>query len=139
LWGSLVVWRDFNMSGTVEDGELHSLDEWEIVSINLDAALVDYQLAGNNVTHESVVTFANATTADIIDVWFNYDSTDSVYVEDYTIDEAVYELPIIRGYGTIRALHIAMSLDNDPEDEDSLISLVIEFSELTSADIYAAN
>jgi Ca2+-binding RTX toxin-like protein len=109
-FGDLLVWVDANSNGVSESGELSSLSELGITSINLNASLVDYDIAGNHITHESTFTI-NGQTQTIVDAWFTYDNANSIYTADYTLDDAVYFLPSLRGFGDVKHLHIAMSDD----------------------------
>src|SRR5262249_8179003 len=56
------------------------------------------------------------------------DNVNSTFVQDYELDPAALFLPMLRGYGILPDLHIAMSIDNDGGDPDSLISLVGAFA-----------
>ncbi len=137
VWDDLILWRDLDLSGTASEGEFFTMDDYDIVSIDLaGVSEVSYQLAGHDVSHESTVTFSDMSTSDIVDVWFDYNSTDTVYVGDYTPDEDVYDLPLLRGFGTIKALHMQASIDNDDMDSDSLISLLTNLSDLTFSTIF---
>ena len=138
VWGDLRVWVDANQNGYSEAEELLTLDDLNITAINLAYAEVDYEIAGNTIYQESTFTM-NGNTYDIVDVYFAGDSANSVYAQEVTLDVRVLSVPTLRGFGILPDLHIAMSLDNDPEDEDSLISLVTVFSELDATDIFAAD
>lgn len=128
IWESLRVWTDTNLNGFSEVAELHTLDSLLITSISLVYSEVSYSIAGNAVTHESTFTI-NGNTRAIVDVWFNYDAANTMYVDDYAFNPDVWFLPNLRGYGEIADLGIAMNLDGDQEDEGSLISLVTALNE----------
>ncbi len=72
VFKDLVIWQDANGDGITQDGELRSLKDHGIKSISLNAAEVDYDIAGNPVTHESTVTFDNGETSKVVDAWFTY-------------------------------------------------------------------
>ncbi|PCI54061.1 MAG: hypothetical protein COB36_11180 [Alphaproteobacteria bacterium] len=109
-FADLLVWVDANSDGYSQSGELFSLTDLGITSINLNASLVDYDIAGNHVTHESTFTI-NGQTQTIVDAWFAYDNTNSHYQESYTLDVRTFYLPTLRGFGDVKDLHIAMSMD----------------------------
>lgn len=109
-FGDLLVWVDTNADGVSQDTELHTLTELGISEIALNAALVNYDIAGNIITHESTFTI-NGQTRTIVDAWFAYDNTNSQYAEDYTLDIRTLFLPTLRGFGDVKDLHIAMSQD----------------------------
>ena len=51
----------------------------------------------------------------------------------------MFFLPLARGYGVLPDLSTALSIDNDVEDPDSLVSLVEAFADLTLEEIFAAD
>lgn len=123
IWDDLRVWVDENGNGYSEDDELHTLDELLITEIDLDYSTVDYQIAGNNVYQESTFTM-DSETRDVLDVYFTTDTMNTGYVGDIDLDMSVFELPAVRGYGQLPQMSLALMLDNDTEDSDSLISLM---------------
>lgn len=137
-WSKLVVWIDANQNGFSEDGELFTLDDLNITEISLSYTDVYYDYAGNIIRQESSFTM-NGSTQSIMDAYFAVDNLNSTYVGDYTLDPQTLFLPGARGYGTLPDLYIAMSLDNDTQDPDSLMSLVTDFTELTLSEIFAAD
>jgi Ca2+-binding RTX toxin-like protein len=109
-FAKLRVWRDLNQDGVSQANELFTLAKLGIASINVNAAKVDYSIAGNKVTHEASYTLTNGATRTIVDAWFNFDNVNSVYKGDYTLDPRTAFLPQLRGYGVLPDLAIAMSL-----------------------------
>jgi trimeric autotransporter adhesin len=136
LWGDLRVWVDANGNGFTDDGELFTLDELDITEIDLDYGNVSLSDEGNDILQASSFTM-DGNTRDIVDAYFAVDLVNTLYDEDFTLDYASLFLPTIRGYGTLPELRIAMSLDNDDGDPDSLISLVTAFATLNASDIFA--
>ena len=65
-FGDLLVWVDANNNGYSESEELSSLVDLGITEINLNASLVNYDIEGNNITHESTFTI-NGQTQTIVD------------------------------------------------------------------------
>ncbi len=128
-FGDLLIWVDADSNGVSESSELSTLSATGITSINLNATTVDYDIAGNNITHESTFTI-NGQTRTVVDAWFSYDNLDSVYVEDYTLDNAVYFLPAIKGFGDVKNLSIAMSLD------ETLLDMVQEIAFSETSDFF---
>ncbi len=110
-FGELKVWVDANSDGITQDGELHTLSDLGITSISLTATSVNYQIAGNTITHEANFTI-NGVNRKIVDAWFAYDDVNTVYSDPYTLDVRTLFMPTVRGYGDLPDLHIAMSKDN---------------------------
>jgi Ca2+-binding RTX toxin-like protein len=127
-FGDLLVWVDTNADGYSQADELHTLDDLLITSIDLGYSDVNYKISGNDILQESTFTI-NGQTHDIVDAWFAYDSTNTVYAQDYTLDVRTLFLPTLRGYGNLPDLHIAMSLDNGT---DGLLEMV---QEMAAADL----
>lgn len=133
-WSELFVWRDLNGNGSTDEGELEALSNYNIVSIDLDATEVSLSNQGNDISHISTFTVDDGLGAQsyaIHDVWFSYDNLNTSYVGAYIPDATTLAMPTLRGYGVVADLSIAMSMDNDRDNEDSLISLVQELQEKT--------
>jgi len=113
-WSTLQVWTDTNGDAITQDGELHTLSDLSIKSIDLAGVTASTDLIeGNTISHISTVTFDNSSTATIADAWFTHDAMNSYYNGDYTLDVDTLFLPTLRGFGTLPDLAIAMSLDSD--------------------------
>ena len=108
---NLIVWVDANTDGYSQEGELYSLSDLGITSIDLNYSEVNYEISGNSVSSESTFTM-NGVQHQIVDTWFTYDNVNTVYAQDYTLDVRTLFLPTMRGYGDLPDMHIAMSLDN---------------------------
>lgn len=121
----LLVWIDANVNGYSEADELHTLDDLGITSISLNYSNVIYTINGNEIKQESTFVI-NGQTRDVVDAWFTYDETNTVYAEDYQIDIQALFLPSLRGFGNLPDLHIAMSQDA------TLLSMV---KEVATADV----
>lgn len=107
-WDKLLVWVDENADGRSQASELHTLDDLNITSIDLDYDDVNYTISGNEIKQASTFTI-DGNTRDIVDAWFAYDNVNTVYTGDFTLDPRVLFLPTLRGYGNLPDLHIAMS------------------------------
>lgn len=134
-WDDLLVWIDADTDGYSDYDELYSLDDLLITEIDLGYVEVDYDIADNNIYQESTFTI-DGNTNDIVDVYFQYSNRNTVYDELYVFDNNAGDLPQIRGYGTLANLTVAMSLDNDDTDPDSLLSLVTDFATQDIEDIF---
>ena len=72
-WSQLKVWVDTTGNGNFQSGQLYSLDQLGITSINLNAIEVNQNNNGNTILDNSTFTFSNGTTGDIagVDLAFN--------------------------------------------------------------------
>lgn len=117
-FNDLLLWQDANGDGISQTEELKSLNEHQIVSINLNSHAVNPQEnSDGQIINESSYTRydvdSDTTTGVSADVNLLTNPTFSNYIGDVTIDEAVLQVGNIKGYGLISDLHIAMSLDAD--------------------------
>ena len=81
-WDQIQVWRDANQNGNVDDGELFSLEELGIESIDLNAVARDIEDNGNLINSESTVTFADGTTRIINGVDLSRDTINQSYEQE---------------------------------------------------------
>ncbi|RKT21710.1 hypothetical protein B0G69_5112 [Paraburkholderia sp. RAU2J] len=77
LWNSLKVWVDTTGTGQFQSGELYSLDQLGITSINLNGEQVNQDNNGNQILVDSTFTWANGSTGDIagVNLMFNPNAT----------------------------------------------------------------
>ena len=79
---NFLVWVDANADGYSQSGELYSLMDLGIASIDLNFANVDCEINGNAVRSESSYTMNDGTSYTIVDAWFSYDNVNTVYAQD---------------------------------------------------------
>ncbi|MCY6355659.1 hypothetical protein [Clostridium sp. ZS2-4] len=113
IYSQLRVWKDANGDGVTNTGELITLMDAGIASINTgyrSTTVVDDQ--GNDHKQTGTFTKADGTTGAIDDVWFKTDaihSTSTNLIEE-TIEIA--NLPELKGFGNVRSLHQTMMRDS---------------------------
>ncbi len=143
-FGDLLVWKDTNENGISEDGELSTLSELNITSIDLNASMPsDLFIEGHHISHVSSFTIDDGVnpqeTNEIVDAWFEYDDVNSVYVGNYDVDIRSLFIANLRGYSNIPDLYIASSIDNDSSDPDSLMSMLTKIDTMNFQEIFAAD
>ncbi|MDN3223930.1 calcium-binding protein, partial [Pseudomonas nunensis] len=111
-FSKLKVWKDFSMDGVVNDGELLSLAQVGVVSLDLDFKNSDY-VDGNGNQHRQLGDFlkSDGTAGSMADVWFKQDKTDTEVHQYVAIDEEISKLPDLVGFGNVYDLHEAMARD----------------------------
>lgn len=129
----LKIWIDVNENGISEATELQSLTDANIVSINLNATQVSYDISGNSVTHTSTVTMSNSTTKAIVDAWFEFDNSNTIYTGDFEVDIRTLFMPNLRGYGDIKDLYIQASLD------EGLLDKALELADMSLEEVLDAD
>jgi RHS repeat-associated protein len=132
-FNDLLVWRDLDQDGISDAGELQSLDDLSIATIDLNATSVSQTNEGHDVTDISTYTLADGTERAIHDVWFNFDNVNSIFVPDYDFDPIAFFLPQARGYGALPDL--TFSLMRGSPGSNALVPLVYDFTENTLADL----
>ncbi|MDR6475163.1 hypothetical protein J2778_002663, partial [Paraburkholderia graminis] len=73
LWDDLKVWVDTTGTGQFQSGQLYSLSQLGITSINLDGTQVNRDSNGNQILVDSTFAYADGTTGDIagVNLMFN--------------------------------------------------------------------
>ncbi len=131
-FGDLLVWIDVDEDGHSDSSELYTLSDLGITSISTTYTNVNYTIAGNEIKQESTFVI-NGNTRTVVDAYFDIDNINSFYSADYTVDNRVYFLPEVRGFGTIPALSVGMSLDSN------LLTKVKEIVEADTTTVLSAS
>ncbi|WP_331774714.1 calcium-binding protein [Sulfurospirillum sp. 1612] len=103
LFNRLQVWHDYNGNGKVDDGELKSLKDEGITSINLNSLQTTINLDGAILTEASHYLDTNGNQELAADLELEYTSTVSQDNSNYDggIDIDTVLLPQLRGYGYV--------------------------------------
>ena len=106
------------------NGELVSLDELGIVSINLNKTEVNKEDGNKNVlVYEGTFVYEDGSTGKLGTFNLGVDKMLSEEVNKVEVSDDVKVLPDVKGYGKVHSLHQAMMLD----ESGSLKSLVQDF------------
>jgi Ca2+-binding RTX toxin-like protein len=140
VFASLKVWQDLNQDGETQSGELKTLAELGIVSINLThlAPEEEINILGNVVMQVGSFSFVGGGTGDIGDVALVIDETKTRWLGDSTVSVAAAALPELMGSGIMVDLRIAMTDDATLLDmvDDLVASTPTGFDDLV-ADVEA--
>ncbi len=126
-FANVKIWQDLDQDGISDPGELTSLTDAGIVSIDLDAESGNVNLGNGNVQSAAAahltVDGTEGTTAnlDLAHNPFYREFTDSI-----ALTEEAAGLPESRGFGMVRDLREAMSLSS------SLAAIVSNYAEQTT-------
>ncbi len=94
IYSQLRIWVDSNGNGAVDAGELETLQQAGIASINLTAAAQTNDTdAGNTIVSTGTFTFTDGTTGNVDQVNFNVDSYHTQYLGDTTVSTAAAAMP----------------------------------------------
>ncbi|MBN8474839.1 DUF2235 domain-containing protein [Sulfuritalea sp.] len=113
LFGALRVWQDANQDGISQAGELKTLDELGITSIDANATRIQEATAnGNNLVATAGFT-RNGELKTIVDIEFasntaltNANPNRPLDLPP-SLDSAVFQLPWLRGFGLVKSLPLA--------------------------------
>ena len=116
IFGSLRIWVDADGNGISSEGEMKTLAELGISSINLGYENVNSE-TGTEATIGNTASFTrvDGTTGGIGELWVSSDLFDTVDKLDIEIPDDIKELPNIRSIGNVYSLHNAMALDETGE------------------------
>ncbi len=122
-WSKLRVWVDADEDGITDSGELKTLAQLGITSINLNAAMQSNLYKNENwISHASTFVM-NGQARAIEDVWFRNDAIDTRYTGAVTFDPETLSLPTLKGFGKLKDLHFAMG------EDATLLQMVKNFAE----------
>lgn len=141
VFGQLRIWKDVDGNGRTDAGELLTLAEAGVQSISVNYTNSSYIDAQGN-AHKQVGTYTTTDdqTRAATDVWVKTDATYSVPTEWVDVPDDIAALPDAQGYGKVRYLHQAMTMDttgelkalvtnftkaSTPEDRDVLVTQII--------------
>ena len=141
VFAQLRVWKDKDGDGYTSEGELLTLAEAGVQSINVNYSNSSFVDAQGN-AHRQVGSYTNTDgqTRTATDVWVQTDTTYSVPTAWVDVPEEIAALPDAQGYGKVRDLHQAMAMDATgelkalvtaftqaatPEDRDALVTQII--------------
>ncbi|MBD2202094.1 hypothetical protein H6G33_08800 [Calothrix sp. FACHB-1219] len=110
-FANLLIWRDKDQDGFSDVGELRSLADWGIRSINLNYQTANDTNQGNRISSISNYTRTDGVTREIVDVWFALNQVNTIYEKKYQLKAETLFLPSLRGNGNLADLYIAMSID----------------------------
>ena len=140
-FAELRVWQDSDGDGYTSEGELFTLDEAGVKSINLSythSSFIDAQ--GNAHRQIGSYTTTDGQTRAATDVWVQTDAAFSMPTEWVDVPDEIALLPDAQGYGKVRDLQQAMAMDTAgelkalvtvftqstaPEDRDALVTQII--------------
>ncbi|MDD3761569.1 MAG: calcium-binding protein [Acidithiobacillus sp.] len=107
-FAELKLWRDANQDGQTGEGELISLLDAGIVSLDLANTLKNQSLAnGNTFSREGSFTRADGSTSAIGEFKLATDTFDTRFAETIEVPEDLKSLPTMGGAGNVRELQQA--------------------------------
>ena len=138
VWSELKVWTDTNVNGITDNGELISIEEAGIESIDLGAAHVSIMSGGNEIIRQGHFTKLDGTVQEAVAVLFTMDTyrTEAIIPDDFVFPSDVLELPELAGFGRLVDLSYAMALS--PSLAAAGKELVLEAGNWTSSEFKLA-
>jgi len=109
VFKNLKLWQDRNGDGRTDEGELLSLSDVGIKSINLNTTQTNINQEGNTITEVGSVEFEDGRETQAGNVNFELDRLYSYYNREVELNLEIVGLPWVRGYGFMPDLPIVMS------------------------------
>ena len=107
-FAELKLWRDASQDGQTGTGELISLVDAGIASLNLAHTLKNQRLAnGNTLAREGSFTRVDGTTSAMGEFHLAIDTFDTRFANEIEVPEALKTLPNMQGAGNVRELQQA--------------------------------
>ncbi len=116
-FASLKVWEDADGDGYHSAGEVISLDEAGVHSINVGyTTSTATDTHGNAHSQIGSYTKADGSTATATDVWFQTDKMNTLADDWLEVPDDIAAMPDIRGFGNVHSLQQAMVRDGSGKD-----------------------
>ncbi|MBD3796039.1 MAG: hypothetical protein IE881_08980, partial [Epsilonproteobacteria bacterium] len=107
------VWRDMDSDGVSDNGELFTLNELSIASINLSSSSLSTTNNTNTITATSTFTKADGTTGAVANLNFTSNNFYSEFTDKIELDETAMSMPHLSGSGMVRDLREASMLSSN--------------------------
>lgn len=113
IWSRLKLWQDRNSNGITDAGELTSIADSNLSSINLSYKKINQtDSQGNSHRNASHITRQDGSQAAVEEIWFDVSTADTKPLVKTQIPDHIKSLPYVRGFGNVPDLHTAMTLDS---------------------------
>ena len=123
-WSKFKIWRDLNQNGRTDEGELFTLDELGITSLNLNYTRnsnASNPSGGNYLFGAGSYTASDGQSHELADYFFEQDSFHSKFTDPVDVPQDIRQsLPGLGGSGAVRDLWSACALN--PALKDLLAS-----------------
>lgn len=110
IWQKLSLWRDINSDAKTDEGELISIKDTDIKSIDLNYNNTHIASNGNTIKQVSKVEFKDGSSTTANDVNFEVDLSDTVQTQ-IQISKDILDMPNVEAKGNVYDLHTAMMKD----------------------------
>lgn len=113
-FSTLLIWTDSNRDGRCQAGEVHTLAETGIESIDIHFVPAKRAAVDNNgVGSTAPLKLVDGKRGLIADVTFPVNWTFTNYLGAHRISQEARKLPDLHGYGRLTSLRVAMSRNRD--------------------------
>lgn len=121
-FNKLQVWQDLNQDGIAQENELFSLSELGTSEIRIKNKTTKDNGSITRIVREGIFIKGNKKCF-MADVNLEYNPAMTNYTADVNLTLEMLTLPFLRGYGTVKDLHVMYTLD------ESLLDMVRDMSD----------
>lgn len=112
VFAKLMIWQDLNEDGASQPNEINFLSHYNIASINLKVEKDSRNVDDLIKSIASYTVLQKAGKYNVANLNLKIDQFNTIFDKrDYELNPEVVKLPFSRGYGNLKAWHIAMSID----------------------------
>ncbi len=115
-FSNVKVWRDMDGDGVSDAGELFTLNELGIASINLSSSSVSTTNNTNTITATSTFTKTDGTTGKVANLNFTTNNFYSEFTDKIELDNTAMSMPNLSGSGMVRDIQEASTLSEGLTD-----------------------
>ena len=117
LFNQLQLWHDYNQDAMVQEGELKSLKDEGVNSIDLNYVSTRIEINGNLLTEASKYSTDGGTKELVADIQLATDVADTKVnpsdIPNFTVDESTRSLPQLKGSGLVYDAFITQLSNNN--------------------------
>ncbi|WP_273925300.1 beta strand repeat-containing protein, partial [Pseudomonas fontis] len=111
-FAQLRVWKDSNGNAKLNEGELLTLEQAKVASLNTGYVnQTQFDEFGNEIRQVGTYTDTAGATHGMNDVWFSVDKVKTVALNQVVVGAEAGALPYLEGFGNVTDLHQAMTKD----------------------------
>ena len=131
IFEHLLIWVDGNGNGKSDEGELKTLRELNITSINLNYSEQSIKTDSEaTIGNYASFNYNDGTTGTISQIWLESNLYDTVEISSVDLTNELLSLPNVRSIGNVHSLRTAIAMD-DTGRLKGLVELFVNTGEIS--------